>query len=77
MSIISPEAIRDANDAHGQSTQVQGEVLGGESLGESKRLRDLYVKLTPMQQAQIAKCALANGNKATNGIAITTRHVEN
>ena len=72
MSIIPAEAIRDANDAHGQSAQVQGEVLGGESLVKSKRLRDLYVKLTPMQQAQITKYALANGNKVANGIAITT-----
>ena len=38
LSIIPAEAIRDANDAHGQSAQVQG----GESLGESKRLRGLY-----------------------------------
>ena len=62
-SIISAEAIRNANDAHGQSAQVQG----GESLGESKRPRGSYVKLTPVQQAQIAKYALANGNKAANG----------
>ena len=31
---------------------------------ESKRPRGLYLKLTPVQQAQIAKYALANGNKA-------------
>ena len=54
-SIIPVEAIRDANDAHGQSTQVQ-------SLGESKQPRGSYVKLTSVQQAKIAKYALANGN---------------
>ena len=37
-SIITAEAIRDANNAHGQSAQVQG----GESLGESKRSRGSY-----------------------------------
>ena len=40
-SIIPAEAIRDANDAHGQSAQVQG--------GESKRPQGSYVKLTPVQ----------------------------
>ena len=58
-SIIPAEAIRDANDAHSllsHSQQIQG--------GECKRSRGLYVKLTPVQQAQIAKYALANGNKA-------------
>ena len=55
-SIIPAEAIRDANDAHGQSAQAKG--------GESKRPRGSYMKLAPVQQAQIAKYALANGNKA-------------
>ena len=55
-SIIPAEAIRDVNDAHIQSTQVQG--------GESKRPRGSYVKLIPVQQAQITKYTLANGNKA-------------
>ena len=58
-SIIPAEAIRDANDAHTRaqsSQQIQG--------GECKRSRGFYVKLTPVQQAQIAKYALANGNKA-------------
>ena len=48
-------AIRDANDARGHFTQVQG--------GKSKRLRGLYMKLTPVQQAQITKYSLADDNE--------------
>ena len=61
-SIISSEVIRTANDAHtlSVSTQTSQQNQGG----ECKRSRGSYVKLTPVQQAQIAKYALANGNKA-------------
>ena len=40
--------------------------LGGSPGGECKQSRDFYVKLIPVQQAhvQIAKYALASGNKA-------------
>ena len=37
---------------------------GGARGGECKQSRDSYVKLMPVQQAQIAKYALASGNKA-------------
>ena len=32
--------------------------------GEYKQLQDCYIKLIPVQQAQMAKYALASGNKA-------------
>ena len=35
-----------------------------ESTNPGKQSRDFYVKLIPLQQAQIAKYALASGNKA-------------
>ena len=55
-STIPAAAVRDDNDAHTQfGQQIQG--------CERKRSRGSYVKLTPDQQAQIAKYALANGNK--------------
>ena len=57
-STIHAAAIRDANNAHTRSSQqIQG--------GERKWSRGSYVKLTPVQQAHIAKYALANGNKAS------------
>ena len=37
---------------------------GGARGGEFKQSQDSYVKLIPMQQAQIAKYALTSGNKA-------------
>ena len=40
------------------SQQIQG--------GECKQPRSSYAKLTPVQQAQIAKYALANENKVAN-----------
>ena len=51
-SILYHSSIRDANDA------------GGARGGKCKQSRDSYVKLTLAQQAQIAKYALASGNKA-------------
>ena len=57
-STIPAAAIRVANDAHTWSSQqIQGH--------EHKRSQGSYVKLTPVQQAHIAKYALANGNKAS------------
>ena len=56
-STIATAAIRDANDAHTWSSeQIQG--------GERKQSQGSYVKLTPVQQAHIAKYTLAYGNKA-------------
>ena len=37
---------------------------GGARGGECKQSRDTYVKLMPVQKAQIAKYALASSNKA-------------
>ena len=55
-STIPSAAIWDVNDAHTWSSeQIQG--------GERKRSWGSYVKLTPVQQAHIAKYTLANGNK--------------
>ena len=45
---------------------------GGARGGESKQSRDFYVKLIPVQQAQIAKYALASGNK----VAILLRYTK-
>ena len=57
-STIPTTAILGANDTHTRSSQ---QILGG----ERKRSRDSCIKLTPVQQAHIAKYALANGNKAS------------
>ena len=56
-STISAAAIRDGNDAHTWSSQ--------QILGKHKWSRGSNVKLTPVQQAHIAKYALANGNKVS------------
>ena len=57
--IIPAEAIRDANDVHIITTDRVNNPGG-----ECKQSQDSYVKLIPVQQAQIAKYALASGNKA-------------
>ena len=54
--------IRTANDAHTPSVSAQSSQQN--QGGECKRSRGSHIKLTPVQQAQIAKYALANGNKA-------------
>ena len=53
-SILPAETIGDANNAHSQSTQVQDE--------SKLQPQGPYMKLTSVQQAQIAKYALANGS---------------
>ena len=45
---------------------------GGARGGECKQSRDSYVKLMPVQKAQIAKYALASSNKA----AILLRYIK-
>ena len=66
-SIFPAEGIRDANGAHARSSQ---QILGG----ERKRSRGFCVKLTPVQQAHIAKYALANGNKARRALSRSNEH---
>ena len=51
---------------------IESTNLGGARGGECKQSRDSYVKLMPVQKAQIAKYALASSNKA----AIVLRYMK-
>ena len=53
------EAIRDANDAYAKACH-----RNHDREHPVERTRGSYVRLTPVQHAQIAKHALAFGNKA-------------
>ena len=57
-----PQGYLDANDAH--TLFMIRSIQSTNPAGESEQPQGSFVKLTPVQQAQIAKYALVNGNKA-------------
>ena len=53
------EAIKEAN----RSVEVATQDTSSDASGSSKEGRGTYMKFTPVQQAQVAKYAVENGNK--------------